>query len=359
MKKGMTLLALMATVVIMSILLTSVTISGIATINNANKMAFAAEVSLLQESTDAYSTKNNGSFPIGDSVLLNITGVSDNSIGQFDGESLVNTKVVLYKLDYELLGITSLKYGLGKDGPEDMYVVSKDTKRVYYAKGVPVGSKTYYTLTDDLKSLINYTISDTTPITKDGVVFIPSNINWTKDKVTVQVKIPIGYKSISVTTNPGGEVLNPTTDANYKIFNITDILTNYTVVANYAVDDVTLTTNAKYEVNNVDTTPPTITLDTANQQLLKSDNAEENYAYFKILSKADNLSGIKVIKFESERILDTEIESYFKSNGKTVYKDIITIEKGARELTVYIEDNAGNWARVFVTVSDAVYSGLL
>ena len=37
MKKGITLLALVATIVIISILLTTVTISGIATVNNAKK----------------------------------------------------------------------------------------------------------------------------------------------------------------------------------------------------------------------------------------------------------------------------------------------------------------------------------
>jgi type II secretory pathway pseudopilin PulG len=359
MKKGMTLLALLATIVIMSILLTTVTISGIATVNNANKMAFASEVSLLQESTDAYSTKNNGEFPIGNSVQLNISQVTTDSKTQFTGENIsADDKVVLYELDYKLLGITSLKYGLGKNGPEDIYVVSKDTKRVYYAKGIPVGNKTYYTLTDDLKSLINYTTSDTNPITKDGIVFIPSNINWTKDNVTVQVKVPKNYSAISVTVGGSG-ITRTTIDSNYEIYDISGITGNYTVIANYAIDAESPITNVKYDVTNVDAAPPTITLDKDNQQLLKSDIPEENYAYFKILSKADDLSGVKTVKYENERILDTEIESYFKSNGKNVYKDIITIDKGVREITVYIEDNAGNWTADFVTVSDAVYSGLL
>ncbi|MDF2866521.1 MAG: hypothetical protein K0R72_1339 [Clostridia bacterium] len=358
MKKGISLLALVATIVVMAILLTTVTISGIATVNNANKMAFASEVSLLQESTDAYITKNNGEFPISNSIGLDISGVTPNSIIQFDSEVKTNNKIVLYQINYELLGLTSLKYGVGKNGPEDTYVISKDTKKVYYAKGIPVGNKTYYTLTDDLKSLINYEVAGTSPITKDGIIFIPSNLNWTKVNVTTQVKIPKNYLSKTVTAN-SIEVPVTTTDASYDIYDITGIVGNYTVVANYAVNNDSVITNSKYDVKNVDNTSPVITLDKVNQQLLKSDNPEETYAYFKILSKLDDLSGVKVIKYENERIKDTELESYFKSNGKTVHKDIITIDKNVREITVYIEDNAGNWTADFVTVSDSVYSGLL
>ncbi|MDD2376659.1 MAG: type II secretion system protein [Clostridia bacterium] len=358
MKKGITLLALVATIVIMSILLTTVTISGIATVNNAKKMNFASEASLLQESVEAYSTKNNGEFPIGDSIQLNITGVTPDSLMQFDGEVIIDNKVVLYELDYELLGITSLKYGLGQNGPEDIYVVSKDTNRVYYAKGIPVGNVTYYTLTDELKSLINYSTSGSNPITKDGIVFIPSNIDWTKDDVTVQVKIPSNYLSKTVTVNSSNVSLT-TTDDEYDIFDVTGVSGNYVVIANYAVDGSSPVTNSKFDVSNVDTVAPTITLDSENQQLLKSDVPEETYAYFKILSKSDSLSGIKAIKYENERIADDELESYFKSNGKSIYKDIITIDENVSTITVYIEDKAGNWTASFVTVASNVYTGLL
>lgn len=358
MKKGITLLALVATVVILSILLTTVTISGIATMNNANRMSFASEISLMQESSNAYLTKNNGDFPIGDSVQLDISQVTTNSKSQFDGEVITDNKIVLYKLDYKLLGLSSLKYGLEEDGPADIYVVSKDTKKVYYARGIAVGDKTYYTLTDDLKSMINYQTADVNPYAEDGVIFVPSQINWTKDNVNVQVKIPKKYLSKTVTVNSTSINL-ATSDANYDIYDVTGIAGNYTVIANYAVDGTSPVTNSKFVVSNVDNTVPTISLDKNNQQLLKSDNPSETYAYVSILNKSDASSGIKVIKYENERIRDDEIESYFKSNGKTLLKDIITIDKNVRDITVYIEDNAGNWTADFITVSDTVYSGLL
>jgi len=358
MKKGITLLALVATMVIISILLTTVTISGIATVNNAKKMTFGSEISLIQESVDAYNAKNNGEFPISNSIQLDISGVTANSKSQFDGETITGNKVVVYEVDYKILGITSLKYGLGKNGPEDMYVVSKDTKKIYYAKGIPVGNKTYYTLTDDLKSLINYTTPGSNPVTKNGIIFVPSNINWTKVDVTVQVKIPKNYLSKTVTAN-STNIVKTTTDTDYDIYDVTGIVGNYLVTANYAVDATSPVTNSKYEVTNVDHVIPTITLDKANQKLLKSDIPSETYAYLKVFAKGDAASGIKVIKYENEQINAGEIESYFKSNGKNVYKDIITIDKNVKNITVYVEDNAGNWVADYVTVSDAVYTGLL
>lgn len=358
MKRGFTLLSLIATIAIMAILLTTVTVSGIATVNNANKMSFASEISLLQESTNAYIAKNNGAFPIGDSVQLNISGVTPASQTQFGGETITASKLVLYKLDYKLLGITSLKNGLSQDGPEDMYVVSKDTKRVYYAKGMAVGSTTYYTLTDDLKGLINYKTNGTQPLTNDGVIFEPSIIGWTKQNVTVQVKIPKNYVSKTVTAN-GTPVTLTSTDATYDLYNVTGIAGNYAIVANFAVNATSPITNSKFDVNNVDTVAPVLSLDKLNQQLLKSDNSSESSAYFKILQKTDALSGVKSVKYENERIKDAEIETYFKTNGKNVYKDIVPIDKDVREITVYIEDNAGNWTADFVTVKDTVYTGLL
>lgn len=358
MKRGITLLALVATIAIMSILLSTVTISGIATMNNAKKMSFASEISLVQESTNTYITQHNGTFPVSDSIQLDVSLVSANSLSQFDDENIVEDKIVLYKIDYEKLGITSLKYGLNDDGEEDIYVISKDTKKVYYAKGIPVGSITYYTLTDDLQGLISYIDPDTSLLINNGVVFIPSTLNWTNESLTVQVKIPKDYFSKTVTVD-GSEVSSSSSDDNYQIYDVTGISDNYDIIANYAIDETSLVINSKYEVTNVDNTPPSITLDSANQQLFKSDIPEETCAYLKILDKSDDLSGIENIKYENERILDSEIESYFKTNGKVVYKDMIQIDKNVKNITVYIEDKAGNWSASFVTVSDNVYTGLL
>ena len=357
-KTGVSLIALVATIVIISILISSITISGIATINNANKMAFATEISLMQESVDSYLSRSNGQFPVGDSVQLDISGVTVSSKSQFDGEVITDDKIILSVIDYKLLGLTSLKYGLKDEGPADIYAVSRDTKRVYYAKGFAVGNKTYYTLTEDLKAIINYQTPETSSATQHGIIFVPTEIDWTNDDVNVQVKIPKSYISKTVTAN-GIPISLTTSDQVYDIYDVTGISGNYEIIANYAIDDASPITNSKFSVNNIDNVVPVISLDKDNQKLLKSDNPDETYAYFEILEKSDSLSGVKVVKYENERILDTEIASYFSSNGKTVYKDIITIASGVRDITVYIEDNAGNWTADFVTVSDEVFTGLL
>ncbi|MEG1705104.1 MAG: hypothetical protein RR290_00830 [Clostridia bacterium] len=358
MKKGISLVALVATVVVMLILLTTVTISGVATVNNSKKMTLATELTLIKESVDAFITKSNGEYPINNSIQLDISNVTSKSKTQFDGENIVNNKIVLYEIDYKLLGLTSLKYGLRKDGINDVYVFSKDTKKVYYAKGVAVGSKTYYTLNDELKSMLDYKLPNNNVVSKDGVIFEPSEVNWTKNKVTVKVKIPKSYTSKSVTAN-GTSIIGNTVIGEYDIYDITTIDGNYSVVANYTKTGTSTITSSKYNVNNVDKVAPILKLDKTKQQLLESNNIEETYAYVKISEKSDTLSGIKNIKYENERINDADIETYFKTNGKTVYKDIITIEKNVKIITVYVEDKAGNWIADFVTVDDKIYSNLL
>lgn len=358
MKKGISLVALIATVSIMIILITTVTISGIATADNSKKLTLSTELTLLKESIDGFNAKSNGEYPISGSISLDISNVSNNSKLQFNGENIVNNKVILYEIDYKLMGITSLKYGLKKDGLNDIYVFSKDTKRVYYAKGIAVGNKTYYTLTDDLKSMIDYKIGDGTPISRDGVIFEPSEINWTKKDVTVKVKIPKHYISKTVTAN-GNNITANVVEGEYNVYSVTGIKGNYTIVANYSKATGEEILSSKYVISNVDNVSPILSLDKNNQKLMDSGNPEEMYAYFEILEKTDALSGIKTLKYENEKIKSDEIEMYFKTNGKTVYKDIITIDKNVKEITVYLEDKAGNWRAEYVTINSNIFTKLL
>lgn len=362
MKKGISLIALMATITILLILVTTVTISGIQSADNAKRTMFATEISNLQESVDAYKLKNNGDYPTKDIVSVNLGSVSANSITQFNGEKISNSTLSLYEIDYDKLNITSLRYGNKTDGDNDVYALSQDTGRVYYVKGLNVGSKTYFTLTDDLKQIINYSTNTSDTQVNDGIVYVASNTDWTNSNVNVDVKIPKTYVDVSVKINSTGNALSPssTSDPTYTIYSVNGITGNYEIDIAYKVNSSADTKTSKYNVKNVDTVSPTITLDTANQKLMKSDNGD-SYAYVNVLTKSDDLSGIKLIKYESEKIDSAEVSNYFKSNGKQVdlNSNVIPIDKDAQYETIYAEDNAGNWTVVYLTVSSDVYSGLL
>lgn len=362
MKKGISLISLMATIAILIILITTVTISGIQSSNNAKKITFATEIFNIQNSVDEYKLKNSGDFPIKDIVSVDLSNVTANSLTQFDGENISNNRVNLYEIDYDKLNITSLKYGNKTDTNNDIYAISQDTGRVYYVKGFKIASKTYFTLTDDLKKSINYSTNLSDTNVNNGIIFIASNTEWTNKNVDVTAKIPKNFVDVSVKINNAGDNLTPssTSDTNYDIYNITGVSGNYQINIAYKLETNGDVKNSTYTVENVDNVSPVIVIDSNNQKLMKNtQDSSKSYAYANITSKSDNLSGIKQIKYEDEKISQDQIGAYFKSNGKVITGNSIPIDKGATDITVYIEDNAGNWTASFFIVSSEVYSGLL
>lgn len=357
-KRGISLVALMATITILVILITTVTVSGINSSNNAKKITFATEISNIQESVDAYKIKNNGEYPASDIEVVDLSNVTTAAKQQFVDEKITNNKVTLYAVDYDKLNITSLKYGNKVDGDTDIYALSQDSGKVYYIKGLNVGKTTYFTLTDDLKKAISYNTASQDNNVDDGIVLSASDTKWTNQKVTVTVKIPISYQNVSVkVADKSYNIDTNASNTTYNVYTISDVEGNYQVNVTYTSNSQTKST--KYNVDNVDTKSPNISLDTSNQKLVSASDSSSAYAYVNILSKSDDLSGIKVIKYENEKIDSSQVEAYFKSNGKTVNGDSIPIEKNAMYETVYVEDNAGNWTVNYITVDNSIYTGLL
>lgn len=160
MKRGITLISVLAIFTIIAILTSAVTISAIKTTNDAKKIKFATEVAYITEAINSYYI-NNQDFPIGESVTIDLSYVSENSITQFSNEEgYSDKKIVLYQIDKSKLGISDTVYGNGDIDSKDIYAVSKDTQKVYYIKGVSVSDITYYTLTEDLKKLVGYELSN-------------------------------------------------------------------------------------------------------------------------------------------------------------------------------------------------------
>lgn len=359
MKKGISLIALTATVVIILILVTTVTISGLQTADNARKIAFATELSLIQESTDTYASKNNGDYPVRDLIAVDMSQVTANAITQFSGEDMLNNKLNLYIIDYAKLNLTSLKYGSQANGQNDIYAVSEKTGRVYYVKGMKVGANTYFTLTDELKRLINYSTNTTQPNTTDGIIFTPSETKWTKNGVNVTVKVPKNYTSVTVSANGSNVSPEVSIYEDYDLYNVTGISGNYDVTVNYKINVTANLKNAKYSVENVDNVLPELVVDSINQKLMENSDNGSKYAYMNVTKKFDSLSGVKVVKYENEKIDQDKIATYFRTNGKTLSSDMLPIDKNVSYITVYIEDNAGNWTSEWITVDPQIYVKLL
>lgn len=361
MKKGISLISLIATIAIMMILISAVTISAISISNNSKKNAFAIELSLIQESVDSYKIRNNGEFPVTDTIVLNLNSVDSSVINrEFNSEDIIDGKIILQKIDYEKIGISSLKYGTAKENQSDVYALSSKTGKVYYVRGLEIGGKVYFTLSNELLNKVGN--SELQNTSTSGIIFKKSNDNYTNEDITVELKVPEEYKNVSVLVDTRTASKGIAKDG-YVIYTLTGLKNDLISIA-YTDDGNSKT--VKYTINNYDNISPTLKLKDINSDLkpdqIITENTEtkKSTAYMEIIEKSDNLSGVKIVKYENEAIKVTDIKDYFKTNGREVKTNIIPIEKNVQNMTIYIEDNAGNYAYINnIKVEDDIFSKLL
>ena len=150
MKKGITAASVVVLVLVITILLGTVTITSYNSIRNAEKIAFSLEISNIQEEVDSYvKDSEDGNYPISGNVYtLSLQNITTPVITQFDGETKnSNNEITLYEIDMSAIKISGTQFG-NKDNEKDVYVLSKETGKVYYLAGVKYKETTYYTLTE-------------------------------------------------------------------------------------------------------------------------------------------------------------------------------------------------------------------
>ncbi len=353
MKRGISLVALLITMVIMIALISTVTISGMATINNNKKVAFATEINMIQGAVDTYKLRNNNEYPIEAKIELDISKVTEKSIVQFSSENITDSKITLYKINYSMLGITSLRYGAGNDD-NDMYAVSKETGKVYYTKGLKLGGFTYYTLTDDLKRIISGVNAE--DYASDSIVFNTSETEWTLNKVVSKINVPVSFTNVSVSVLGSENLYSATLNDSLNVYTIDNVEGNYTIIVNYTKDGKEY--SSEYTVDNVDNESPVFTKDNITENVTV--NQDRTDIYLSLDGYYDKLSGIKTIKYAYLNMQNAdEISNYFKNNGLKVYNDVIEIEELTKNMTIYIEDKVGNFTAIPYSISDDTYAKLL
>lgn len=336
MKKGIAMATLVAIIFVMLILVSVITVTGINTSNTSKKITFASELKMLQDSVDSYRTKNLGEYPASDFVTIDLSGASLDVKKQFEdkGEEILDSKVILSKIDYIKLDLTSLARGTS-DTTDDIYVVSNKTGKVYYAKGLKIGNNTYYTLTDELKRLIEYNSKTDEVLTDDAIIFETSTSEWTNSDIEVKVKVPRSYSNSTITIN-GNPVTGVSTigPEDYVIHSLT-ISNNCNLEVKYK-DNNNLDRTSSFNITNIDKQKPDINI--TNIKIL-----DEDKKYLEI--KGNDLeSGVKTIKYDTDKVADDEIgRIYFNSNALEVKNNIIEVAENISYITLYIEDNAGNY----------------
>lgn len=334
MKKGIAMVTLVTTIAIMFILISVVTYTGINIANTSKKIVFASEIQMVQESVDGYRTKNDKEYPISDFVTIDLTLASSDIKKQFtdNGEEIIDNKLYLSKIDYTKLDLNSLTRGVSQTD-DDIYILSTKTGIVYYAKGLKIGSTTYYTLTDELKKLLEYNSKSSEVTVSSAIIFETNPKEWSNNNVKCSIKVPLKYECNDPTFN-GSSItnFNKIQDDKYTTYTF-EIESNGYINIQYT--DNGEEKNASLKVENIDKELPEVFIS-------KINDFDMNKKTYKVVAN-DLTSGIKILKYDIAKIDNTNTgKIYFNNNGKEVKDNIIEVDKDISYISIYVEDNAGN-----------------
>jgi len=133
--KGITLIALIITIVVLMILSATVVINFDTGKDIKEYNYMCADIELLQNKILTYYTNNNKTLPVLGTAIENV-----NLSGQASSKDNDN----YYLIDLSKLYNITLNYGGGTVDNRDIYVVNEQSLRVYYLKGVVFENSTYY-----------------------------------------------------------------------------------------------------------------------------------------------------------------------------------------------------------------------
>lgn len=330
MKKGISLVSLMITVVIIVLLATTVTISATSSIDNSRKINFSNEISLIQEKVNNYYLSNNN-LPILEKVNLDeaylIDFVNDN-----DGVK------ELYKIDFTKLSKLERIYG-NEENKLDFYAIDISTNKVYYVAGVRIKNIRYYSLTDELKTIIRYTDNSL----NNDIIFNQNHNKWTNQNIITEILIPSKYTDVRVVVFNEGvnkNVSDYEVFEKYNKYTVNNIYGNYNIEVRYIKEGVEK--SVTYEVNNFDNTKPSYVI--SDKKVF--DNGSEKYYYIEINDVKDELSGISKVKFLKQKATLDEIIN----KGINIQNNIMEFDDNTEYLTLYVEDKAGNYSYEIIEV---------
>lgn len=345
-KKGITI-SMLAILVVITVIITSTIIVSVKNVkDNANIRIFATELAIVSDEIKQIQKKGTQLNYIQDAIQIDLSKVSEDILlKQFKDEDIVNNTLIVYKIDLGTIGLNNTNYGKQKTS-KDVFVLSKKTGKVYYLDGVKAKGTTYYTFTDDLKYIaeVNYKIENP----NSQVIFKPSEILWTSNYIKTEVIIPLEFTNISITTNLSGENSENVSSIEEKngkyiaTVNILEKKSNYTITVNYIKDAENKIET--FEVKNYDGTAPVIS--TGELQYKVSANKTETF--LPNINVLDNESGIKLVKYEKDKISLESAKEYFEKRGETLNGDKIVIDNTALYYTIFAIDKAGNYTVINV-----------
>lgn len=337
MKKGVSLISLIVSIIIIVIILGIIVVTSFDSIDVVTINEFAIEIYDIQTAVDEYKQRNE-SYPSGDTYKLNYSKVPVSIQSQFSGEQVVSGDINFKKIDLSLIGIDNNKLGLGEG--EDVYVLSEQTGRVYYMPGVEFEGTVHYTITDKISEILGITPGNSPSfgIKIEDVKFELSTAEYTKEPITVKVKIPIDAIGRSI-YSPNHEAVYLGIEGQEEVWEVNTIDTktgNYYINVGYNYQGVSK--SVQYAVVNYDDVEPEVEV---------AENIKDGVNIIKITAvdklelpngNKDNGSGISEIKYAKDIITD---KSFFENQGIKLSGDELRVDLST-PYTIFVKDKVGN-----------------
>lgn len=143
MKKGISLIVLVITIIVLTILAGVVIFNTENTMSNAEKSKLKIDIVNLESLMSTYKLRKNGNIKF-QTTEFDTSALNSTELQQFDGETISNNKVKLYIIEFEEIDAENVNYGNLVNGSKDRYLYSIDTGKVYYEQGLEIDNITYY-----------------------------------------------------------------------------------------------------------------------------------------------------------------------------------------------------------------------
>jgi len=400
-KRGISLMALIITIIVLLILISAAAISVTSAIDAANLIIFAEDLIKIQETVKNYYIENNiiplvdNSIVMNSNELLAITRNQDILLEELTENNDLNSQ--FYTIDLSKLNITKTSYGNKKLGENDIFVVSYQSMNVYYPYGIDTKDTTYFSLTSKLSKLTkidqNLGYTSRTLVSLFGGINVKQVVGWSNN-MGVSIDVDMGsdellYMSVSgdpnklILTNIGKNIFGfnllssivndvetikiPTltiVEANYIETGTKPLADRYVDIIKYKGSEII--GNVRINLSNFSTNAPTI-IDSIISSSLSLNTVK--------LSLGNSESGIKEVKYEYltkytnngtianyySNVSDFD-NTYMKNKGKNVklQNDLttaISVPKNVQSIKVAIIDKAGNISLYNQEIAPRLYIG--
>lgn len=393
-KKGISLVALLITIIATLILVSITVIQFNSSKDKAKLVAFASDLQKIQEQVKLYYL-NNGAFPTLDSnkEAMNeqqlISMVDSNNTSKIEWELSANsddnddkTKGQFYQIDLAKIDVTATLAGT-KTTADDVYVIAYPSMNVYYLKGVKVSNDVYFSITSKLTEkakIHNATVSDVTSSTNTNLMISKKINDWTNSE-PINIKANISGSQI-ITIKFAGidgskKVKNILNGMNDITFNLSDLfksnkdikgndvletaLTQDEINAFKALpnDQKVITVSINDGVNDVETKNINVSnFDDIAPNMDNNNLDKQTDKNVITVVASDSISGIKQIRYDfveknspngtvpyySQDLTGSYIEQYGKNatlqeNGSY----LIELPTNITKVFICVQDKAGNW----------------